>query len=90
MNLSISLRTVDAANASSSRQRTRAAGDRDSAAAEAELASLSIDQHYIAGAALVLQTKAEQTHGEGTLSGEPPGISGGAGNRSVSHREGRA
>src|SRR5260370_36778826 len=46
------------------RQRASAAGDLNSAAAEAEVASLGIDQHYIAWIGLILQAKTERGHCE--------------------------
>jgi len=61
VDLAVSLDVVNAANATSGGQRPCSAGDRNSAAAEAVLASRGIDQHYIAWIGLVL--KAEARHG---------------------------
>ena len=87
VDLSVSLCSVDASNTSSGRQRARAAGDRNTAAAEAELASLSIDQHNVAGIALVLQAETEFRNRERTRANIARAISSGAGNSGRAHRK---
>jgi hypothetical protein len=64
VDLAISLGGSNVANAAMGRKVSPAAGYRNSAAAEAEVASHSIDEHHIAGIAVILQAEAERAHRE--------------------------
>ena len=87
--LSITLEVVNAAYASSSK-RPSTARDLNAATAEAIIASLSIDQHDVAGIGLILQAETEHPNRKATHCFIAGSISRGAGHSGCAYREGLA